>query len=154
MIRRFNAWLGDKLALWFSTMACFYIIFGLVIVPLFFQHPNTLVEWVEYVVQTIFQGIALPVIGYVARIAGEKDEKVIGETHDTVMEELALVKEELALAREQYDALQKVEKIISETHDTVMEELTLVKEELAMAREQHVVLQKVIDELQQHLKEK
>ncbi|MEI4831600.1 hypothetical protein WAX78_19415 [Bacillus sp. FJAT-53711] len=154
MIRRFNAWLGDKLALWLSTMACFYIVFGLVIVPLFFQHPNNLVEWVQYMIQTIFQGVALPVIGYVARIAGEKDEKIISETHDAVMEELGLVKEELALAREQYDTLQKVEKVISETHDTVMEELTLVKEELVLAREQHVVLQKVIDELQQHLKEK
>ncbi|WP_211241939.1 hypothetical protein, partial [Ectobacillus panaciterrae] len=89
-------------------MVCFYIILGLVIVPLFFQRPNTLVEWVQYVIQSIFQGIALPVLGYVARFAGEKQEKIVSETHDTVMEELALVKEELTLAREQRDALQKV----------------------------------------------
>ncbi|MGE7764934.1 hypothetical protein [Peribacillus sp. NPDC096540] len=43
-----------------------------------------------------------------SRIAGEIDEKVINETHDTVMEELALVKGELALAREQPHTLQKV----------------------------------------------
>ncbi|MGC4378665.1 hypothetical protein WD019_17345 [Fictibacillus sp. Mic-4] len=108
MIRRINACIGDKLAYWLSTMACFYVVAALVIIPLFFQHPDTLVGWVQYIVQSIFQGVALPVLGYVARIAGENQEKIINETHDAVMEELTLVKEELALAREHRDALQKL----------------------------------------------
>ncbi|MFF2874970.1 hypothetical protein ACFVR2_01480 [Gottfriedia sp. NPDC057991] len=135
-------------------MACFYIVLGFVIIPLFFQSPNTIVEWVQYIIQTIFQGIALPVIGYVARIAGEKDEKIIKETHDAVMEELVLVKEELTLEQEQRNSLQKIENIINETHNAMMKELNLVKEELTLAQKHCNTLQKIIDELQQHRKEK
>lgn len=113
MFRRLNDWLGDKLAFWLSTMGCFYIIFALVVVPLFFQHPTDLVGWVQYIVQSLFQGIALPVLGYVARIAGERQEKVLNETHDTVMEELALVKDELAMAREERKELQR---LVEELH--------------------------------------
>jgi len=52
---------------------------------------------------SFFQGAALPVLGYVARRAGENQERVLNETHDTVMEQLELIKEDLALAREQRD---------------------------------------------------
>lgn len=108
LFRPFNDWLGDRLAFWLSTMACFYVITALVIVPLFFQRPSGLVGWVQYIVQSIFQGVALPVLGYVARIAGEKQERVVTETHDTVMEELAIVKEELAIAREERQVLHQL----------------------------------------------
>ena len=89
-LKRLNDWLGDKLALWLSTMGCFYVIFALVVVPLFFQHPVGLVAWVQYVVQSIFQGVALPVLGYVARVAGEKQKRVTNETHDAVIEDLVV----------------------------------------------------------------
>ena len=108
MIRRFNDWLGDKLALFLSTMGCFYIIFALVIVPLFFAHPNDLVGWVQYIVQSIFQGVALPVLGYVAKKVGDSQEKMLSETHNAVMEELALVKEELEIAKEERADLQVI----------------------------------------------
>jgi hypothetical protein len=113
MMRRFNDWLGNKLAIALSTMGCFYLIFALVIVPLFFEHPTDLVGWVQYIVQSIFQGVALPILGYVAMKSGENQERVLNETHDTVMEELALVKEELKLAREERNALQE---LIEELH--------------------------------------
>jgi cell shape-determining protein MreC len=112
-VKRLNQWLGDKLAIWLSTMGCFYLIFALVVVPLFFQHPQDLVGWVQYIVQSIFQGVALPVLGYVARISGEKQERVMNETHDVVMDELAIVKKELALANEERDSLKK---LIKELH--------------------------------------
>ncbi len=95
MFKHFNEWLGDKLAIFLSTMGCFYLIFALVIVPLFFAHPNDLVGWVQYVVQSIFQGIALPILGYVAKKSGDNQENVLNETHDTVMKEFILIKEEM-----------------------------------------------------------
>jgi hypothetical protein len=113
-VKRFNDWLGDRLAFWLSTMACFYLISALVIIPLFFQRPSDLVGWVQYVVQSIFQGVALPVLGYVARIAGEKQEKVINGTYNAVMEELTLIKEELKLAQEERVAIQT---LIQELHN-------------------------------------
>lgn len=92
-VKKFDNWLGDQLAFLLSTMGCFYLIFALVIVPLFFQHPHDLIGWVQYFVQSFFQGVALPVLGYVARIAGEKQEQVLKETHDAEMLELAELKE-------------------------------------------------------------
>lgn len=100
-MKKFNEWLGDKLAFFLSTMGCFYLIFALVIVPLFFQHPTDLVGWVQYIVQSLFQGVALPVLGYVARIAGEKQEHVLKETHDAEMEEIAELKEIITLLKSQ-----------------------------------------------------
>jgi len=105
-MNRFNDWLGDKLAYWLSTMAMFYIITAMVMVPLFFQRPEGLVGWMQYAISVFFQGAALPVLGYVASRAGDKQERVLNETHDTVIEELRLIKEDLALAHEQWDELE------------------------------------------------
>lgn len=104
---RFTDWLGDKLAHFLSTMECFFLIFLLVIIPLFFQHP-TGIAWVQYGVAVFFQGVALPVLGYVAWKSGERVEKVIKETHDVVLEELKIIKEELKLAREERDSINRI----------------------------------------------
>jgi len=93
-LKQFNNWLGDKLSYWLSTMAMFYIITALVIAPLAFQRPQGLVGWMQYAISVFFQGSALPVLGYVARSTGENQERVLNETHDCVMEELALAREE------------------------------------------------------------
>ena len=100
-MNHFNDWLGGKLAFWLSSMAMFYIITAMVMVPLFFQRPEGLVGWMQYAISVFFQGAALPILGYVASKAGDKQERVLNETHDTVMEELILIKEDLELAREQ-----------------------------------------------------
>lgn len=105
MLRRFNDWVGAKISYWLSTMAMFYIISALVVAPLLWQRPQGLVGWMQYAISVFFQGAALPVLGYVARKSGETQERVLIETHDTVMEELALIKDELALAREERDEL-------------------------------------------------
>lgn len=91
----------------------FYIISALVIAPLIWQRPQGLVPWMQYAIAVFFQGTALPVLGYVSRRAGENQERVLNETHDTVMEELALIKEELGLAREERD---KLKTLLAELH--------------------------------------
>ena len=108
MLRKVNDYVGDKLAFGLSTMAAFWIVSASVILPLFFQTPHDLVGWVQYLIQSFFQGAALPVLGYVSRIAGERQEKMLNETHDCVMQELDLVKEELALAREERDEIKQL----------------------------------------------
>ena len=105
-VKQFNDWLGDRLSYWLSTMAMFYIITILVMAPLLFQRPQGLVGWMQYAIAVFFQGAALPVLGYVARKAGERQEQVLNETHDTVMAQLALIKEDLDLARDQRDELE------------------------------------------------
>lgn len=96
-MKKFNDWLGDKLAFWLATMACFWLIFALVIVPLFFQRPHDLVGWVQYIVQSFFQGVALPVLAFVSRIQGDRQERILKETHDAEMEEIQELKEILNL---------------------------------------------------------
>jgi hypothetical protein len=91
-MRRLNEWLADRLAFGLSTMACFYVVTALVVAPLFWQHPHTAVEWMQYVISVLFQGSALPLLGYVARVQGEKQEKILRETHDAVMEELTEIR--------------------------------------------------------------
>lgn len=107
-MRRFNDWLGDKISYGLSTMAMFYFVSLLVLAPLLWQHPQGMVGWMQYAISVFFQGAALPVLGYVARISGERQERVLNETHSAVMEELAIVKEELQLAREEREELLKV----------------------------------------------
>ncbi|MHB1654101.1 MAG: hypothetical protein ACYCVD_16745 [Desulfitobacteriaceae bacterium] len=105
MLRRFNEWIGDKVSFWLSTMAAFWFVTILVLVPLIWQRPLGMVGWMQYGISVFFQGAALPVLGYVSRKAGESQEHLLSETHDVVMEELAIVKEELELAREERDEL-------------------------------------------------
>ncbi|HZW84189.1 MAG TPA: hypothetical protein VFF14_12310 [Candidatus Deferrimicrobium sp.] len=108
MFRKFTKWLGDKLSYWLSTMAMFYAVSLLILIPLAFVRPTGTIAWIQYSVTVFFQGAALPLLGYVARIAGEKTDTMLKETHDTVMEELALVKEELILAKEERDSLNRL----------------------------------------------
>lgn len=102
---RFNDWVGDRISFWLSTMAAFWIVTAFVLIPLIWQRPEGLIGWVQFLIQSLFQGSALPVLGYVSRKAGESQEKILNETHDTVMEELDMIKDELALAREERDEL-------------------------------------------------
>jgi len=106
--KRFNDWLGDKLARILSTMECFYIVAALVLVILVIQTPKDGLSWVQYAVQTFFQGVALPVLGYVGWKSGERAEKTINGTHKIVMEELNMVREELRLAREERDEMKEI----------------------------------------------
>lgn len=112
-MKRFNNWLGDKLSFGLSTMAAFYIVTAFVLIPLIWQRPDGLIGWVQFLIQSLFQGSALPVLGYVSRIGGEKQEQVLLETHSAVLEELSIVKEELALAREERDELKQ---LVNEIH--------------------------------------
>jgi len=89
----FTEWFANKLAYALATMACFFIVFALTSSILFFQTPRSALEWVQYIIQTVFQGVALPVLAFVAKIAGERQEKLLKETHDTVMKEVKEIKE-------------------------------------------------------------
>lgn len=104
-MKRFNDWLGDKLAYWLSTMVCFYLIAGAILATLFFQQPQGVQAWLMFWVTVFFQGTALPVLGYVSRKAGERQEQLLNETHDMVMEELAMIREQLDIAKEEREII-------------------------------------------------
>ena len=99
-IKKFNNFIGDKLADGLSTMAMFYGIAFLVLIPLYWQQPATLVAWIQYCVAVFFQGVALPVLAYVSKRESGKQSVLIQETHDNVISELKLAKEERKLLME------------------------------------------------------
>lgn len=62
-------------------MTTFYIISLLVTIPLFYSTPTSLVGWSQYICSVIFQGIALPVLGYTARKASDRSERMMKEMY-------------------------------------------------------------------------
>jgi len=115
---KFNDWLGDKLSNILSSMPLFYIIAFLVLSLLIFEKPNSLVEWMHYAIAVFFQGIALPLLGYTSRKAGDIQSKLLNETHDVVMDELASIKLQQGMNQEEIASLKK---IISELHQLIKE---------------------------------
>lgn len=110
----FNNWLANKLSDYLATMVCFYIVLALVLSILFLQLPRTPLEWIGFVIQTLFQGVALPVLAFVAKISGEKQERLLTETHDAVIEELTYIKEVLKSITLENKELQEIQDTLDE----------------------------------------
>ena len=93
MFKKFNDYIADKLSLVLSMMITFYFVSALVIIPLFYPgSPTTLVTWAQYLCSVVFQGIALPVLGYTARKASDKTDKLMDEMFKMTQEIDRLVK--------------------------------------------------------------
>ena len=92
-IQRMNERIAIMLSNSLSSMICFWVICVMVIAVLQWQVPKNPLEWIEYLVQTFFQGVALPVLAFVAKKEGEESRKMNTETHDIVMGELKDLKQ-------------------------------------------------------------
>jgi len=112
-MKNLNSKLGDKLAFGLSTMTMFYIITLMVLLPLIWQRPDTPIAWIQYLVQSLFQGSSLPILAYVAKLEGRKTETILNSTNNCVLEELKIVKDGQTLAQEERDSL----KLILEEND-------------------------------------
>ena len=120
---KFNDKIGKRLSDGLSTMEMFWMVTILVLFPLMFQRPDTLISWVQYLSTAILQAVALPLLGYTTKKGGESQEKVIRETHDLVMKE---IKENKKHTQEQFDLM----KIITELHANILKIKDLEEEEL------------------------
>lgn len=102
-IRKLNDTVAEKSTLIFGTMWMFYafFIYGMLpLIPALKPYENTFFYWSGWV-----QLWALPLLMVGQNVLGRTAEKREQETHDAVMDELAIVKEELALAREEREQL-------------------------------------------------
>ena len=115
----FNEWFATKLADALATMVMFFGVTFLTLSILFFQTPKTPLEWVQYIIQTFFQGVALPVLAFVAKIEGNRQQKLLQETHDTVMQEIKELKEMMAELRKVEDEEKKIEAELDEIRPKV-----------------------------------
>jgi len=81
LINKFNDYIAEKLSIILSMMTTFYIVTLLVIIPLFYSAPTSIVAWASYLCSVVFQGIALPVLGYTARKSSNKSDKLMEEIY-------------------------------------------------------------------------
>jgi len=102
-----------------SSMTMFWLISILVIVPLFFNQPTTIVGWMQYLVSVFFQGVALPVLAYIAKLSGERTDGIIRK-----IEELS---EKIA---QNTDEIQKMTSKIHEDVDSIIEDVEIIEDEV------------------------
>lgn len=98
-----NDIIAEKATLIFGTMWMFYafFIYGLLpLIPVLKPYEGSFFYWSGWV-----QLWALPLLMVGQNVLGRASEKRSEETHDAVMTELAIVKEELMIAREERDEL-------------------------------------------------
>jgi low affinity Fe/Cu permease len=84
-VEKFRKWmdeLAEAMSNALSSMTMFWIITLLVIVPLFFTQPVGLVGWMQYIVSVFFQGVALPVLGYTAKLSGRRTDQIISKIEE------------------------------------------------------------------------
>ena len=73
-------------------MTVFYIISLLVLAPLIVERPNTIMDWIQYLSTEVLQACALPLLGYTTNKQGNIQSKLLQETHDTIMNEIKIIK--------------------------------------------------------------
>ena len=83
-----------------ATAWTFYLVVFAVLRVLHYQLPHTPLEIIAYVIQTFYQGAALPLISFVSKLEGAKQNKILIETHDATLEEFRILKEEMSLIKE------------------------------------------------------
>ena len=118
----FNSWLGDWLADSLATMAMFYGVTFLVTIPLRWQVPQDIPGWVNYLSSNFFQGVALPIIGYSAKREGNRNYKLLLETHDTVMAEFKEFKKLHQLEIDELASLRRIE-VFKDVEDSEVTEI-------------------------------
>lgn len=85
-----------------STVLIFTII---AVVPLFFQMPHDILGWQQWLSQSAIQLISLAILAIVSKNEGSKTAKILKETHDTVMQELQIMKEDAQYDKESREEL-------------------------------------------------
>ena len=116
-MKKFNNYIGDKLSNGLSSMTLFYIISFLVLIPLLVQTPVGFMAWVQYLSTAVLQACALPLLGYTTKKQGDIQAQIAQETHDTVMNELDLIKtqqlDNKKLVKEQHKIAKEIKELIS-----------------------------------------
>ncbi|MCL2085732.1 hypothetical protein FWH09_02240 [Candidatus Saccharibacteria bacterium] len=105
MVAKMNAWVAERLSDILSSMWLFWLL-SIVLIIIGIAYPATdPYTFVMFWISAVFQAIALPVLAFVSNIQGEKQGKITRATHENVLEELRLIKQQLAMLQEQKEHL-------------------------------------------------
>lgn len=112
LVEKINETVASILANTLSSIACFYVVTSMILIALVWQKPHDIIGWIQYLIAFLFQGSALPVLGYVSKREGDSNRKMLQETHDMVMQQFIHMSEEQQHMRteqaELKDILQKL----------------------------------------------
>jgi len=114
MYKKINDFIGDKFSFALSTMEMFWIVLILVLFPLLFQKPDTLIAWIQYLSTAVLQAVALPLLGYTTKKSGETQEKIIKDTHEILMKE---IKETKHIHKEIMIMMEEIKEIHEHYHE-------------------------------------
>lgn len=95
-MKKFNNFIADKLSAAMATMALFWLLLILDVAGAIVDPPANVQAWLLWGVSILFQSVALPVLAFVSNKQAERTEEVLRQTHDLVMAELTLEKQERA----------------------------------------------------------
>ena len=98
----------------------------LVLLALALQRPSGAQGWILFWVSIFFQGVALPVLAFVSNKQGERMERVLRETHDSVLAELSEIKAMHESQAEELATLRAINQRLSERHERLVEGLERV----------------------------
>jgi hypothetical protein len=125
-VAKLNERVANLLADTLSTMACFWVITSMVVVVLLWQRPDTIVGWITYISTAIFQASALPVLAFVSKKEGATQQALLQETHDTTMESLKLIKQDLDIASEERDDLKETLNQVMQSHEDIKKLVVII----------------------------
>jgi hypothetical protein len=105
IVKKLNSKVAEWLSNVLSSMWLFWLL-SIVLVTIGIAYPATdPYTFVMFWISAVFQAIALPVLAFVSNIQGERQEKLLESTHALVIEELRLIKEQLAMLQDQKNQL-------------------------------------------------
>lgn len=91
-LSKFNDWLGDKLANGMTSMKCAWTIAVIISIPLFVRSPQNILEWQQWLVCSVFQGIGLSILGYSGKKEGRETRTLLIQIRDSIFEELGTLR--------------------------------------------------------------
>lgn len=83
-----------------TTKGAFWALFLLIVTAQVIKPPQDIQAWLLVLVSEFYQGVALPGLGASQKAEAEETRRVLQETHDAVMQELQLAKDERQEMRE------------------------------------------------------
>lgn len=103
LLDAFFIWIANNL----GTNSCIILFCLIAFVPLFYQSPQTILDWQQYISQTVIQLVALSILAKVAKIESEKSEKRLNEMYNNIKSDLDLQNQELYELKEIKNLLKK-----------------------------------------------
>lgn len=107
-LSKFNAYIADKTAQILSSMVFFWFLNSVILIPLIWSRPASLILWITFWISTWFQGVSLVVLAFVAKKDGDKTRELMQEELKGIKENNQKILEMLELEKIQSSNIKKI----------------------------------------------